>query len=284
VSFLEAILLGIVQGLTEFLPISSSAHLTLTGNLLGLISEATAEGWTAFIAVIQLGTLAAVVVYFFKDIVQMSRSLYGDVRTHGAFRGIKHYTQPSRLALFVILGTVPMGLIGLGLSSVIHSMFTKSTAVIASSLIGLALLLWLAEKVASHKRTIEQLTVVDALVIGTAQAMALIPGSSRSGTTITAGLFLNLTREAAARFSFLLSIPAVAASGLYELIKVHSGIGALGYMNLVAATVASAVVGYLSIVWLLKFLLRHSTFSFVVYRIALGLLLFALLQSGVLQF
>lgn len=280
----QAILLGIVQGLTEFLPISSSAHLTIAGRIFGLISPATAESWTAFIAVIQLGTLIAVVAYFFKDLLQMAASLRNDWATHGAFSGVKHYSLHSRLALFVIVGTVPMGLMGLGFSNVIHSMFTKSTTVIASSLIGLALLLWLAERVASHKRTLENLTWWDALVIGTAQAMAFIPGSSRSGTTITAGLFLNLSREAAARFSFLLSIPAIGASGLYELVTVKQGIGELGIVNVVAATLTSAVVGYASIAWLLRFLLANTTLSFVVYRIALGVLLLVLFSFGVMEF
>ncbi len=280
----QAIVLGIVQGLTEFLPISSSAHLTIAGKLFGLISPATTESWTAFIAVIQLGTLIAVVAYFFKDLLRMAVSLKNDWTTHGVLNGVKHYSLHSRLALYVVLGTLPMGLIGLGLSKVVHSMFTKSTIVIASSLIGLALLLWLAERVASHKRTLDVLTWWDALIIGTAQALALIPGSSRSGTTITAGLFLNFSREAAARFSFLLSIPAIGASGLYELATVQKGIGDLGIFNVVAATLVSAVVGYASIAWLLRFLLVNTTLSFVVYRIALGVLLLVLLSSGIMEF
>ncbi len=283
-NLLQAIILGIVQGLTEFLPISSSAHLTITGKMFGLISPSTTESWTAFIAVIQLGTLLAVVVYFYRDLLLMATSLKNDWTTHGVFGGIKRYSVQSRLGLFVIVGTVPMGLIGLGLSNVIHSMFTKSTTVIASSLIGLALLLWLAERVASHKRTMEHLTWWDALIIGTAQAIALIPGSSRSGTTLTAGLFLNLTREAAARFSFLLSIPAIGASGLYELVTVRQGIGELGMVNVVAATLVSAVVGYASIAWLLRFLLTNTTLSFVAYRIALGVLLLVLLSLGIMEF
>ncbi|MER3523472.1 MAG: undecaprenyl-diphosphatase UppP [Ignavibacteria bacterium] len=280
----QAIVLGLVQGLTEFLPISSSAHLTLTGKLFGLISPDTASSWTAFIAVIQLGTLLAVVLYFFKDLLQMASSLKADWAMHGVFRGYRQYSVHSRLALLVIVGTMPMAFIGVAMSKVIHSMFTKSTVVIASSLIGLALLLWLAERLATHKRTLEHLTWLDALVIGTAQALALIPGSSRSGTTITAGLFLNLTREAAARFSFLLSIPAIAASGLYEFIKVREGLAGIGAANLAAATLVSAIVGYASIAWLLRFLVTNTTMSFVVYRIALGVLLIALLSFGVMEF
>ncbi len=283
-NLLQAIVLGIVQGLTEFLPISSSAHLTLTGKLFGLINVETSEAWTAFMAVMQVGTLAAVVVYFYHDLVVMTKSLWNDVRSYGMFGGMRNYSSPSRLALFVILGTVPMAVIGVGFSSVIHSMFTKSTTVIASSLIGLAILLWIAEKVASHKKTIDKLSLADALIIGTAQAMALIPGSSRSGTTLTAGLFVNLTREAAARFSFLLSIPAVAASDLYELSKVHGGIGGFGFANLAAATVVSGIVGYAAIAWLLKFLATNTTISFVIYRIALGVMLLVLVGQGIVQF
>jgi len=284
VNLFEAIILGIVQGLTEFLPISSSAHLTLTGKFFGLISNDTSEAWTAFMAVMQVGTLVAVVIYFYKDIKLMMTSLWKDFFTYGAMKSWKNYSTYSKLAIFIILGTIPMAIIGVGFSKVIHSMFTKSTAVIASSLIGLALLLWLAEKIASHKRTLDKITATDALIIGTAQAMALIPGSSRSGTTLTAGLFLNLTREAAARFSFLLSIPAVAASGVYELSKVHGGIGGFGFVNLAAATIASGIVGYAAIAWLLRFLATNTTFSFIVYRIALGFVLFALLNFDVMQF
>lgn len=282
-TFLEAVLLGIVQGLTEFLPISSSAHLTITGKLLGLISPTTSESWTAFMAVIQLGTLIAVVAYFLKDIGKMSSSLWTDVRTHGVTSGFRNFSQPSKLALLVMLGTVPMGVIGVTFSSLIHSMFTKSTLVISSSLIGLAVLLWISERVATHKRELNSLTWVDALVVGTAQALALIPGSSRSGTTLTAGLFLNLKRDAAARFSFLLSIPAVAASGLYEFFKIHSEIGGFGLTNVFAATIASAVVGYASIAWLLRYLSTHTTLIFVVYRILLGIGLFVALSFGLIQ-
>ncbi|MBI5474730.1 MAG: undecaprenyl-diphosphatase UppP [Ignavibacteriae bacterium] len=283
-SLFEAIVLGIVQGLTEFLPISSSAHLTLTGRLFGLINPETSESWTAFMAVMQIGTLGAVVVYFFKDLTTMTQSLWNDVRSYRTHGKATTYSFPSKLAFFIVLGTIPMAIIGVLFSKAIHSMLTKSTTVIASSLIGLALLLWLAEKIATHKKPLEKISWLDALIIGAAQAMALIPGSSRSGTTLTAGLFVNLTREAAARFSFLLSIPAVAASGVYELSKVHGGIGGFGIGNLVAATVVSGIVGYAAIAWLLKFLATNTTFSFIVYRIALGILLLVLVGQGFVQF
>ena len=283
-NLLQAIILGIVQGLTEFLPISSTAHLTLAGKFFGLITPETSKAWTAFIAVMQLGTLVAVIAYFYQDIMQMMLSLWNDFKTYGISKGIKQYSFPSKLAMYVILGTVPIALIGLGFKDVIEGMFTKSTVVIATSLIGLAILLAAAEKMARHSKKLEQISLGDSLLIGVAQAMALIPGSSRSGTTLTAGLFLNLTREAAARFSFLLSIPAVAASGLLQLPKVAGGAGSFGVVNLAVATIVSAIVGYAAIAWLLKFLSTNTTFSFVIYRIALGLFLFALLFFGVMEF
>ncbi|MEO8168898.1 MAG: undecaprenyl-diphosphatase UppP, partial [bacterium] len=251
-NLLQAVILGIVQGLTEFLPISSTAHLTLVGKFFGLITPETSHTWTSFIAVIQLGTLVAVIAYFYEDIVQMLLALWNDFRTHGISKGIRPYSFPSKLALYVVFGTLPIALIGLGFKDFIEGAFTKSTVVIASSLIVLAILLAIAEKVARHAKTIEKMTLTDSLLIGVAQAMALIPGSSRSGTTITAGLFLNLTREAAARFSFLLSIPAVAASGLLQLPKVAGGAGGFGVLNLAVATIVSGIVGYAAIAWLLK--------------------------------
>lgn len=283
-NLLQAIILGVVQGLTEFLPISSTAHLTLAGKFFGLIAPETSKAWTAFIAVMQLGTLVAVVAYFYKDLIQMVSSLWKDFNAYGISKGFKQYSFPSMLAIYVVLGTLPIAVIGLALKDIIEGMFTKSTVVIASSLIGLAILLAAAEKIAQHSKTIEKISLLDSLLIGVAQAMALIPGSSRSGITLTAGLSLNLTRESAARFSFLLSIPAVAASGLLELPKVYDGIGGFGAANLAAATIVSAIVGYAAIAWLLKFLSTNTTFSFVIYRIALGLFLFALLFFGVMEF
>ncbi len=281
-NLLQAIILGIVQGLTEFLPISSSAHLTLAGKYFGLITDTTSESWTAFMAVMQLGTLAAVIIYFYKDIVQMITCSWNDLLQHGVrFKNYSHY---AKLAVYIVLGTIPMAVIGVGFSKFIHGMFTKSTMVIATSMIGLAALLWIAELVASHKRTLDKLTLADSLIIGAAQAMALIPGSSRSGTTLTAGLFLNLTREAAARFSFLLSIPAVAASGVYELSKVHGGISGFGFANLAASTIVSGVVGYAAIAWLLKFLATNTTAPFIIYRLLLGIALIAMLDYGLILF
>lgn len=278
---LIAVLLGLIQGLTEFLPISSTAHLTLAGKLLGLIDPQSPETWTAFIAVMQLGTLAAVLVYFWKDLWQMVLALLRDVRTIRK-GGIRQTSVETRLAIAIIVGTLPVAVFGFALKNIIEGAFTKSIEVIVFSLIALALLLWGAEKVAKHIRGIEKVTWLDGLAIGFAQVLALIPGSSRSGTTITAGLFLGLTREAAARFSFLLSIPAVFASGLYEMTKIHPAVFSLGIGNLIVSTVVALVSGYAAIAWLLRYLMKHSTMIFVWYRIALGVLLAILLFTGVI--
>jgi undecaprenyl-diphosphatase len=281
-TLIEAVLLGLIQGLTEFIPISSTAHLTLAGKLLGIINHENSASWTEFIAIMQLGTLAAVIVYFFADIRSITFALLAHLRSILGGGGLSTTSPDARVGWFVVIGTFPVAIIGLLFDKAIHGWFTKSTHVIVASLIGLAVLLWIAEIVARHVRTISQMTVKDSLVIGIAQAMALIPGSSRSGTTITAGLFLGLTREAAARFSFLLSIPAVLASGIFEMRKIGE-VAALGYFNLAAATIVAGVSGYLAIAWLLKFVSRNSMMLFVWYRIGLGILLTLLLMSGHIQ-
>jgi undecaprenyl-diphosphatase len=280
-SIWQAILLGLVQGLTEFIPISSTAHLTIAGKLMGLISAEHPEQWTAFMAVIQLGTLVAVIVYFWHDIVNIIR---GFILTNVSLLTRRHVDDSSRegawLGWLVIVGTIPIAVVGLLLRHQIEGAKTKDLRVIAGSLIGLALVLTLAEVLGRRLREMKQLRITDALAIGTAQVLALIPGSSRSGTTITAGLFVGLKRETAARISFLLSIPAVAASGLLELPKaLRAGTG-MNWTALVVATTISAIVGYLSIAFLLRYLHKHSTFVFVAYRIALGLVLIGLILSG----
>jgi undecaprenyl-diphosphatase len=280
---LFAVLLGIVQGLTEFLPISSTAHLTLTGKLLGLVDPRNPGTWTAFIAVMQLGTLGAVLLYFWRDITTMALALLKDVRTNGGGEGFKGYSRDSRLALLIVLGSIPVGTVGLGLHKIIEGSLTKNLYVISASLFVLALCLWLAERIAKHQKTFEHLTWVDALIIGFAQAMALIPGSSRSGTTMTAGLFVGLTRNAAARFSFLLSVPAVFASGLYELWKIDTRVFDLGIESLIVATGVSAITGYVAIAWLLRYLMKHTTMVFVWYRILLAALLILLIQLGAIE-
>ena len=274
-----AFLLGIVQGLTEFLPISSTAHLTLAAKLLNVIDLNHPQAWTEFMAVMQLGTVAAVIVYFWSDLWGMALAVWQDLT--GPRKAEGRFTERSRMALYIIIGTLPVALIGLSMKHVIEGALTKTTIVIAASMIALALLLWLAEEFARHVRGLGQITWLDALVVGFAQACALIPGSSRSGTTITAGLFLGLTRETAARFSFLLSIPAVVASGIYELSKIH-GKFELGAGNLLISTVVSGIVGYASIAWLLKYLMRHTTMVFIWYRLLLGVFLIILLLNDLM--
>jgi undecaprenyl-diphosphatase len=277
-----AVLLGIIQGITEFLPISSTAHLTLAGKLFGLIAAAHPETWTEFIAVMQVGTLTAVIVYFWRDLLRMATSLIADLRSKGLRSGFRAYSQDSRLALLLVVGTLPVALIGFALKTFIEGTFTKTVLVLAGSLIALALLLWLAERISTHRRMLEELTWIDALVVGLAQAFALIPGSSRSGTTITAGLFLGISRDAAARFSFLLSIPAVLASGVFELARIDPSVFEMGFLNLALATVVSGVTGYATIAWLLRYLMKHTTMAFVWYRFALGVALMLLLRSGII--
>jgi undecaprenyl-diphosphatase len=276
-SLLEAILLGIIQGLTEFLPISSTAHLTLAGQLLGLINPATPEQWTAFIAIIQLGTAAAVVIYFYQELAAMTKNFLLDLRTPLSQR---MWSYESKMVGKVILGTIPVVIFGLAFKDIIEGTFTKEISTFATALIVLALILWWSEKVGKRIRTEQHTSWKDALIVGFAQALALIPGSSRSGTTITAGLFLGLNRDAAARFSFLLSIPAVVASGLYELYSIRHNIADVGAVQVITATIVSGIVGYLSIAFLLKFLRTHTTYPFILYRIALGVVLWGWLLTA----
>ena len=279
-SLWQAILLGLIQGLTEFIPISSTAHLTIAGNLMGLVDPSHPEQWTAFIAVIQLGTLIAVLLYFRSEVVSITRGfIISNIALIGRREVADSDRQNARLGWFVIAGTIPVAIVGLAFRHVIEGTLTKNLRIIAGSLIGLALLLTVAEIVGSRRRDMAELKLTDALAIGFAQVLALIPGSSRSGTTITGGLLSGLTRETAARFSFLLSIPAIGASGLLELPKALNSVGS-DWTAILVAAVVSAISGYLSIAFLLRYLQRHSTFVFVGYRIALGILLFLLLASG----
>ncbi|HVZ39338.1 MAG TPA: undecaprenyl-diphosphatase UppP [Candidatus Kapabacteria bacterium] len=266
-SILTAIVLGLIQGLSEFIPISSTAHLTLAGRAFGLINPASPEEWTAFIAVIQLGTLVAVLLYFRRDLVSITRAFVGEnlKRVPVASQSVE-----SRTGWYIIAGTLPIVVIGLALKGWIEGMFTKNLVVIGSSLVGLALILWLAERAAKFTRSIEGVRLKDAIIIGLAQALAIVPGVSRSGSTITAGLFRGFTREAAARFSFLLSIPAVGASGILELVHALKQHMSFGVAPLVVATVVSAISGYAAIAFLLRYLRTHSTGLFISYRIILG--------------
>ena len=289
VSFLEAVLLGIIQGLSEFLPVSSTAHLTIVGKALGLVAGDHPEAWTAFIAVMQLGTLTAMVTYFAADLRAMATALLRDVLSNGGGKGIRGYSRDSLLVFYMILGTIPVAIVGYGLEEAIEGTLTKSLLFIGYSMVLLALFLWLAETSAAHVRSLGSVTWRDALVIGLAQVVALLPGASRSGTTITAGLFLGLRRSAAARFSFLLSLPAVLASGILELARAlpliaeGSGVTHFAPANLLIATVVSGVTGYAAITWLLSYLIRYTTMPFVWYRLVVGSLILLLIAAGLLS-
>lgn len=271
-STLEAVVLGLVQGLTEFLPISSTAHLRIVPALL----EWKDPG-AAYSAVIQLGTVVAVLVYFAKDLVRLLKAFVQGLIARAPFG-----TVDSRLAWFVGLGTIPIGLAGLLLKKHIEGPL-RSLWVIAGSLILLAVVLFIVERVAAKNRPIESMTLKDGIVIGLWQSLALIPGSSRSGTTLTGGLSLGLTREAAARYSFLLSIPATSLAGVFELKHLLEATERPSTQALVIGTVVSFVSGMLAIHGLLAFLKNRSTLVFVVYRVALGVALIALLSTGKLQ-
>jgi len=286
-TILQAIILGIVQGLTEFIPVSSTAHLVFAARLINLYSgldkTLQAEQTTATIAVIQLGTLLAVLLYFAGDIVKILRAFIGDhiaLLSGRTERGAPKLSHDAWLGWLVIIGSLPVGILGLALKKVIEGTFTKNLWVIATMMIVVALLLALAELVGKRQRGMDQLGVGDALAVGTAQVLALIPGSSRSGSTIMAGLFAGQTRETAARFSFLLSIPAIAASGLLELKEAVHKIPSDSYPSLAVATIVSGVIGYLSIWFLLRFLRTHSTGVFIVYRIIVGALILGGLARG----
>jgi undecaprenyl-diphosphatase len=266
----EAIILGIIQGITEFLPISSTAHLTLAGKVLGIVQSTDPEDWTAFMAIMQLGTVAAVIIHFLKDYLMMGKNLLNDYHT-GRLKIYNQWSTETRLASLVVIGTVPVVIIGLLFKDFIEGAFTKELSTIATSLIALALILFWAEKIGKHNRDEQHTNWWDALTVGIAQALALIPGSSRSGTTITAGLFLGLDRETAARFSFHLSIPAVLASGFYQLYEARHHIGDIGIDTILISSIVAGVVGYWSISFLLKYLQKHTTYIFILYRILLGI-------------
>jgi undecaprenyl-diphosphatase len=268
----EAIVLGIVQGLTEFLPVSSTAHLRIIPALLGWDDPGA-----AFSAVTQIGTLVSVLIYFRNDISKMSGAFFSSLKTRKIFE-----SEDSRLAWYIIFGTIPIAILGLLLKDFIEDEF-RSLYVIAASLIGLAIILVFAERSSKRNRDLKSMNFLETQIVGLAQAVALIPGSSRSGTTITAGLFLNLSRESAARFSFLLSIPAIGLSGVYQLYKLKDAIlaGEIG-LPLLIATVVSGIVGFVSIDFLLKFLRSHSTYLFIVYRIIIGIVIIALLELQII--
>ena len=304
----QAIVLGIVQGLTEFIPVSSTAHLVFAARAVGLYSgtESTlrAEQTTATMAVIQLGTLLAVLIYFASDIVQITRAFIRDhiallrrqpkLQSEGATSSTsdgpahpigrpKWLSQEAWLGWLVIIGSIPVSIVGLVFKEQIEGTFTKNLWVIATMMIVVALLLGIAEVVGKRERSMNDLTIRDALYVGLAQVLALIPGSSRSGSTIMGGLFAGETRETAARFSFLLSIPAIAASGLLELREAMVKLPQESYVALAVATLVAGLVGYASIWFLLRFLRTHSTGIFIGYRIIVGAAILLALFAGYLS-
>jgi undecaprenyl-diphosphatase len=271
----QAIILGIVQGLTEFLPISSTAHLKVIPVLLGW-----GDPGVAFTAVIQLGSIAAVLWYFWSDITQIIT---------GAFIAIKQKNYKSydlRLAVGIALGTLPIVFFGLLIKKLIPDFDNspvRSLGAIAIASIVMSLLLGLAEQIGTRKRNFERLNVMDGILMGLAQSLALIPGVSRSGSTLTAGLFMGLERAAAARFSFLLGIPAITLAGLVELKDaIGAGISNDGIVTMMVGVISAAIFSYLAIAWLLRFLQTQNTWVFVWYRLAFGIAILGAIASKVI--
>lgn len=292
-NLLQAIILGIVQGLTEFIPISSTAHLVFASRFTNLY-DGDAEMITATMAVIQLGTLSAVFVYFAGDIWGISSAFVRDhwnlvfnrrkMRFSGT-DGVRpiFLSEESWIGWLIILGSIPIGTIGFLFKDFIEGPGTKNLWVISTMLIVVALLLVVAERVGSQRKEMRHLGLTDALIQGFCQVLALMPGASRSGSTIMGGLLAGEKRETAARFSFLLSIPAITASGLLELRKALQILPAESLLPLIVGTLVSAIVGYLSIWFLISFLKRNSTAVFIIYRIILGSTLLVLLWLGVIS-
>ncbi|ACY16098.1 undecaprenyl-diphosphatase UppP [Haliangium ochraceum] len=261
-----AALLGVVQGLTEFLPISSTAHLRITPELLG-----QADPGAAFSAVIQLGTLLAVLIYFARDLfIDIPRAVL-----------YERHTPLARMPIYLALGTLPIVVLGLTLKDFIVG-DARSLYVVASALIAVGVLMYFVDRRARGLRTLASVTLSDALLIGAAQSFALIPGVSRSGSTIVAALMLGLARPDAARFSFLLGIPAIAGAGIYELRDVLASLGEGAWVPVAVGTATSAISGYISIAWLLRYLQRKSLAPFALYRVAIGIALIVLCIAGVL--
>lgn len=274
-NWIETIILGLVQGLTEFLPVSSSAHLRIVGELL----PNSADPGAAFTAITQLGTETAVIIYFWRDIVrilkQWTLSLVGRV---------ERSDPDARMGWLIILGSLPIGVLGLLLEDYIDTEF-RSLWITATMLVVFGVILAVADRVGRQARHLDDLTVKHGVLFGLAQALALIPGVSRSGGTITAGLLMGYTREAAARYAFLLAIPAVFASGLYKLAQSvgQPQAGPYGMTETLVSTGIAFVVAYVIIGWFMHYISNRSYTIFVWYRIALGLAIFVLLGLGVIS-
>ncbi len=270
-SAFQALVLGLVQGLTEFLPISSSAHLRIVPALVGW-----EDPGAAFTAVIQLGTMAAVLVYFRADLIRIVRAFLSELRLPFAER-----STDANLGWFIVLGTIPISIFGLLFKDQIES-GARSLYLIGAMLIAFSFVMLAAERFGTRQRELTSMNGRDGLAIGFAQALALVPGVSRSGATISAGLLRNFDRAAAARYSFLLSVPAVVLSGLFELKDVGGEGGASAAATVIATLVAFAS-GYAAIAWLLRYLAHHTLGVFVAYRIPLGIMVLALAASGAIS-
>lgn len=271
--YIQAVVLGVVEGLTEFLPVSSTGHLTIAEKLLGL--EVDDPGVTAYTAVIQMGAILSVVVYFWADIFRIARAWVVGLAKPGLRGTLDH-----RMGWYVILGSVPIGIVGLVAKDVITGPL-RSLWVVAGALILWSAVLVVAERRGRQDRGEQSLTLRDALTVGVLQCVALVPGVSRSGATISTGLLLGLDRVTATRLSFFLSIPALLAAGLYELPEALSSGISIG--QTVVGTLVSFVVAYASVAWLLKFVGGNSIVKFVPYRIALGVVLLVVLGTGVMS-
>lgn len=290
---LQAIILGIVQGLTEFIPISSTAHLVFASRLTGIYGG-DPEKITATMAVIQLGTLAAVFVYFASDIWGITTAFVRDHwnllfnKRRMRFSGTDgsrpiFLSEESWLGWLIVIGSIPIGTVGFLFKDFIEGPGTKNLWFIASMLIAIALLLLVAEKFGSQRKDMRHLGLVDAIVQGFCQVLALMPGASRSGSTIMGGLLAGEKRETAARFSFLLSIPAITASGLLELKKAWHILPQDSFVPLIAGVIVSGIVGYLAIWFLISYLKRNTTTVFVIYRLVLGVAILVLLWQGTIS-
>ena len=267
----DAVILGIVQGLTEFLPISSSAHVQIVQQLLGLNSMSKPE-LTAFIATIQLGTEAAVLIYFWKDISRITKAFFASI-----FKGKK--SADSKLGWLIIIGSIPVVVIGLAFKDLIENQL-RNLWVVSFTLIFFGIVLAVADRLGKRNRSIDSLTTKHGILFGLGQALAVIPGVSRSGGTISVGLALGYSRQAAARYSFLLAIPAVLASGLYEFAKTYKDLASADLAATGVATVVAFAVGFSVIVVLLRYLNRGSFMPFVAWRVILGLAVLGGLVSG----
>lgn len=271
IGWFEAVVLGVVQGITEFLPISSSAHLLIVSEFFGW-----PDPGAAFTAVSQIGTEIAVLVYFRKDLYRIVTTWARSLRDASLRSNID-----ARIGWYIIVGSIPIMILGLTFASVIETA-ARNLWLIAGTMIGFGVVLGLVDRFGKKIKTLDKLSTKDALIFGLGQALALIPGVSRSGASISTGLALGYTREAAARYSFLLAIPAIFASGLYEATKI-GGDPNVSWGPTLLGTAVALVIGYAVIAWFLRWVMTRSYTPFVIYRIVLGLLLLGLLSAGVLQ-